>query len=242
SLCRRRPWRYSPGAQGPAGRGRARRCHRHVCGPQRLGPRQRRCHQSAPQAPAPPRSDWGLCRAAPRRPGVSSLSHGRPGHRPRSSRTMNHDARIARPALLAAIACLLTLAGCAGPVGRRKVVVAPQYTGLEGKRVAVLVSVDDLTLAQYPTFRESMTRAVSAGVATSLPGTKVIDPADVEKFQRERPGWVSTPYNKLTSRLDVDRLLVIDVVDFHTREMGNAAVWKGELIAHVNVAERERDD
>jgi hypothetical protein len=140
----------------------------------------------------------------------------------------------------------LSLAGCeagrfmayaVGGDGTRTVQVKAQYRGLEGKTFAVLVASDDYTQFAYPGATAAIGRDVTARIGSEIPGASPLDPARVAQFQRENPYWITVPYGQLIERLGVERLVVIDLVEYSLREPGNAHVWQGQIVANVGVAE-----
>ena len=50
------------------------------------------------------------------------------------------------------------------------------------------------------------------------------------------------PYSKLIEALDVDRLIIIDLIDYRTHEPGNRHIWQGVISANVGVVERKSLD
>jgi len=141
----------------------------------------------------------------------------------------------------------LTLAGCeagrfmayavAGDGTTRTVQVKAQYRGLEGKTFAVLVAADDYTQFSYPGATTAISRDVTARITSEIPGVSPMDPGKVAQFQRENPYWITVPYGQLLERLGVERLVVVDLVEYTLREPGNSHVWQGQIVANVGVAE-----
>lgn len=121
--------------------------------------------------------------------------------------------------------------------GQRTVQVKAQYTGLENQTFAVLVATDEYTTFTYPAAAGAIGRSVTADIASSVPGSKPMDPQQVLQFQKQNPYWITIPYGQLIQRLGVDRLVIIDLVEFTLREPGNAHVWQGQMVGNIGVAE-----
>ena len=121
----------------------------------------------------------------------------------------------------------------------KKVKVSAEYLGLNGKKIAVLVATDEYTLFEHPTAPATVRRSISALLADNLPGVKVVAPSQIDAFQKENPFWNTLPYNDLIQRLQVDRLVYVDLIQYSLHEPGNAYLWQGSVVANVGVAESE---
>jgi len=120
--------------------------------------------------------------------------------------------------------------------------VESQYDGLAGQRFAVLVAADEYTLYRYPEAPLQISRAMTARLAENLPGATPTDPQQLDRFQQDNPFWNTLRYTDLVEMLGVDRLVVVDLVDYRTREPGNAHVWRGVITANIGVIEAEAPD
>ncbi len=151
--------------------------------------------------------------------------------------------------LLAAGGCLMSgceagrfMAYAVAGDGTRVVHTKAQYRGLEGKTFAVLVAADEYTQFTYPGAALGISREVAARIAAGVPGSVPMDPQKIVQFQRENPYWITVPYGQLIDRLGVERLVVVDLVEYTLREPGNSHVWQGQIVANVGVAEAGAGD
>jgi len=153
------------------------------------------------------------------------------------------------PASVCLIVLLLCLTGCAigGIVadavvgGEREVEVQADYRGLDNKTVAVLVAADPNQLGrQYFGADRALQIDIGRKMKQSIPGIVLSDPNAVYEFQQNNPAWSVTPYDLLLKRLDVQRLVVVDIVHYRLREPGNSYTMQGLIEANVGVAEAER--
>lgn len=148
---------------------------------------------------------------------------------------------------LALLACLSgALTGCevAGWVansvaGPTKLDIRAEYKGLEGKRTAVLVDADMSILYQHQMAQVEVCQLLSQRIAGNIPTAKVIDAKDVLDFQQRNIYWNTVPYSDLIKRLNVDRLVIVDLVDYRLHEPGNVHVWKGTMSVNVAVIEAD---
>src|SRR6185369_10342083 len=88
------------------------------------------------------------------------------------------------------VTVLLSLAGCQplgwfanGVMPPPTEKIAPQYSGLANKSVAVLVAADERTLYLYPGAPLAVGQSVSSQLAASVPGVRIADPHKMQQFQ-----------------------------------------------------------
>jgi len=115
--------------------------------------------------------------------------------------------------------------------------VSAEYRGLDGRTVAVVANVDEVTLFGHPKADANVVRAVSGRIAALVPGAKVVNPKDIIAFMNENPYWNTLLYSDLIEKLGVDRVVVVGLVDYATNEPGNAHVMRGRISANVGVVE-----
>lgn len=132
--------------------------------------------------------------------------------------------------------------GVAGGKGKKKVEVKAQYTKLADKKTAILVAADEYILYRHRHSTLAVARAVGTRLAEHVPGIEIVPPSDVIAFQDKNPYWTTVPYGELVGKLGVDRLVVIDLIEYRTHEPGNAYVKQGMIAAEVNVVEAESED
>ncbi|MFA9479048.1 hypothetical protein ACERK3_12215 [Phycisphaerales bacterium AB-hyl4] len=165
-------------------------------------------------------------------------------------------ARSARPAgntslrLLLLAMLSISLAGC-GPLGwvahgvaggQKRVKIKADYTGLENQRVAVLVDVDEYTLHQHRQAPMLISREISTEIAEHVVGVQLVNPRDVISFQHDNPYWSTGRYTEIFEKLDVDRLVIVDLMDYRLHEPGNMHIYQGLLSGTVMVVEADARD
>jgi hypothetical protein len=122
--------------------------------------------------------------------------------------------------------------------------VAPEYKGLEGKRWAVMVQADRVIQADFPEIVPKMTDSIISRLAAKEQQDKIgaegyIPTASVLRFQYENPGWVTLPHSELAKKLKVDRLIVVDLIEYRLNEPGNQYLWAGLATGSVGVIEAD---
>lgn len=119
-------------------------------------------------------------------------------------------------------------------------VIEPEYQGLIGKSVAVMVAADDRTV--YPNAQARICQYVTSRLVVDVPGIRVTDPKQIAKFTKENPDWIAIPYGDLIREMKVDRIVYISVAQYATHEQGNKELWQGTLVARVGVIEADAKD
>ncbi len=140
--------------------------------------------------------------------------------------------------LLLAIAAMACLPGCqlfaAMEESRRRTSTRPidaEYTGLNGKSFAVLVTADRAILAEYPGIVDSMTERIIQRLALPAnvpPAGGYVKAGPTKSYLYRNPGWIAKPMSDLATELGgVQRVILIEVSDFRLHEPGNSYEWKG---------------
>lgn len=120
--------------------------------------------------------------------------------------------------------------------------VHPVYSDLENKTVAVIVDVDLVTLYEHPDVAVTIGANVARRLSTNVPGIKVVPPSLVSQWQFRTPQWNTLPYGEIAQKLNVDRIVHIDVHDFRLHPPGNQWLWDGLCGASVGIIERDGYD
>lgn len=145
--------------------------------------------------------------------------------------------------LSAATGCgLLDYTGYVIAGEEKPVIITAAYRGLENKSFAVLVNADEYALFKHPKIIVDTCRTVTSTVAADVPGAVHMAPDQLDRFQQDNPFWVTSPPGELIQRLKVDRLLLVSLVDYSLHEPGNAHVWRGTMVANVDIFEAEAID
>ncbi len=153
---------------------------------------------------------------------------------------------LIRVALLAAILC--TVSGCQA-IGwvahgltpeKKPEEVKPEYQGLIGKSVAVMVATDGHTI--HPHAAGRICQYVSNRLAVDVRDIRVVDPREIAAFTRKNHDWIAIPHGDLVREMKVDRIVYISVAQYTMHEPGNKELWQGTLIARVGVIEADAAD
>ncbi len=135
------------------------------------------------------------------------------------------------------------LTGC-GPMPGEKVLVDVQaeYLGLADQRVAVMVAADGHLMHSYPEAQPLLMKVVTAAIAQNVPGVTTTIPDQVTKFQTANPYWMNLRYSDLAKKMGVDKIVLVDLVEYQTHEPGNAHIWQGLITANLGVIDATAQD
>jgi hypothetical protein len=120
--------------------------------------------------------------------------------------------------------------------------VKAQYYGLQNKTTAVLVTMDDHMLLEFRDADLRLDQAISQKIKSNVPGSVVLAPLQMIKFQRAHPRLAAIPYGQLLKELKADRLLLVDVFEYRTHDPGNPHQWQGVCSAGISVAAADAPD
>ena len=158
--------------------------------------------------------------------------------------------------LLPAIAGLLVLSGC-NIIGAAAQVmpqpdIAPEYKGLSGQTVGVMVWVDRGVRIDYPNLRADIARGLTTklsmvsnprdakdkkDVPKELAYTQYLNPMTIIRFQEDHPEFEGMPSKDIAPRLGVSRIINIEVYSFETRPQESVDLFKGTLNSKVEILE-----
>ena len=120
----------------------------------------------------------------------------------------------------------------------KQIEVLSKYEGLENQTVAVIVQSDMATMYENPDLEYSIAIGVAGRIQKEVPGVRVVDPRRVHTWKFRTPQWSSMPMGEIATRLDVDRLVHVDIYEYRLHPPGNRYLWDGVCAANVGVIER----
>lgn len=122
--------------------------------------------------------------------------------------------------------------------------IEAEYKKLEDKKWAVVVEADRVIQADYPELVRIMTASITTRLADKPQQTKIraaryIPAENVIRFQYQHPSWMTLPHGELAKQLGVDRLIVVELVEYRLTEPGNQYLWDGLATGTVGVIEAD---
>ena len=153
--------------------------------------------------------------------------------------------RCVAAVLLAAAAggcALFGLAGYAMP----DPTVGARYKGLAHQRVAVMVWTDRAMQYDWPGLQLDLSRGIQTQLQemakkkdhpAELEGTKLAQAESVVRYQQDHPEMEAEAIADVAPRLNVDRLIYIEVQQFSTRPEESLDLYRGNITANLKVLE-----
>lgn len=113
----------------------------------------------------------------------------------------------------------------------------PEYDGLVGKSYAVIVSADRIIEADHSGITARLMQIIDRDIHANAGATHHIPPARLLSFLYSNPQWQALPRGELGELLGVERLVVIELVEYRLHEPGNRYTWDGLASGVVEVYE-----
>jgi len=161
--------------------------------------------------------------------------------------TLQH-ARRAAP-IVSAVIALIVLPGCiiAAAVGgmaesynRTGTTVFPaEYPGISGKSFAVVATGSRLMESEHPGLTARLIQRVNNRLITNANPSYAIPSNDLLKVLYNTPQWPAMTRGEVAEMLGVERLVVIELIDYRLQEPGNQYVWDGVASVLVTVFESD---
>jgi hypothetical protein len=117
--------------------------------------------------------------------------------------------------------------------------VKAKYTGLAGKSFAVVVSADRMIQADFPQLVGQVTATVGQRLADNGDASGWVEPKDVLAFQAKNPRWSVMRLDDLAKELGVERLVMVEIMEYRLHEPGNQYLWRGAATAKIGVIETD---
>lgn len=160
------------------------------------------------------------------------------------------SARCMVGALLLAFVCvssgcnILGFAGAMIENNRRHStkVIQAEYTELKAKNWAVVVVADRSIQAELPDLVPWMTGKICDRLTKEQPkivAAGMVPAERILRYQYDHPSWVSMPRGELAKALTVDRLIVVEIIEYRLNDPGNQYLWSGLAAGNVSVIESE---
>lgn len=153
-----------------------------------------------------------------------------------------------RPLLITSVAAA-ALSGCAvaNLVGgaaqnaeyQKLIEVPPQYDGLSGQKVAVLVNVNMTMMYEHPRLAGQVALGVAYNIRQKVANVRVIAPEQTMQWQSSTPHWHLMSYGDIADDLGATRIILIDIYEYRLTPPGNRYEWDGVCAAHVRVIEAD---
>ena len=148
--------------------------------------------------------------------------------------------RLGRLALL--LSLVATTTGCnllvVGAVlfGREPTkLVQAEWPYLEAKKVCILVWAEMDTLFEYPNVQYEVAEHVRQAMEANVKDVAIIPTRQVDDLQRKDVDWDRSPPATVGARFGADRVLMIEITQYTTREPESPHLYRGRISANVRV-------
>lgn len=163
---------------------------------------------------------------------------------------MHHSRPIrTAPLLLALLVTLHNLSGCivGAAIGGMaesyqrtgSSEIEAEYFGLEGHSFTVVVSADRLIEGNNPGISARINQRVNDRLIQNASPSYAIPSADLLGVLYNAPQWPAMTRNEVASMLGVERLIVVELIEYRLNEPGNKYVWDGSASCLVSVYESD---
>lgn len=122
--------------------------------------------------------------------------------------------------------------------------VEAEYAGLAGKRWAVVVIADRFIQGEHPDVVPYLTAKITTQLSSEKAQQKIgaagYIPADrLLNYLYEHPRWATMSRGELAKELGVERLIVVELLEYRLNEPGNQYLWEGLATGTVGVCESD---
>jgi hypothetical protein len=114
-------------------------------------------------------------------------------------------------------------------------VVPAEFPYLQGKKVCVVVWADSETLFEYQWVPLEVSEHVAAAMKPNVRGISFIPNRNVVELQRRDVDWDRRDPTVLGARFGADRVLMIELTQYTTREPESPHLCRGRIAANVKV-------
>ena len=113
--------------------------------------------------------------------------------------------------------------------------VAAEYPYLADKRVCVIIWADMETLFEYSNVQLELSEFLRQAIEGKVDGVEFVSNRSVIDLQRRDPDWDRADPAELGARLGADRVLMIELTEYGTREPDSPHLYRGRVGANVKV-------
>lgn len=117
--------------------------------------------------------------------------------------------------------------------------IEAEYEGLTGKSFAVVVSADRVIEGNNPGISARINQRVNDRIIQNAGAAFAIPSADLLTVLYNTPQWPAMTRGEVAEMLGVERLVVVELVEYRLNEPGNKYIWDGSASCVVSVYESD---
>lgn len=112
-----------------------------------------------------------------------------------------------------------------------------EYEGLDGFSYGVVISADRVIEADNPGITARLMQIIDRSLRENTQATAHIPAPKLLSQLYADPSWQALPRGEMGEKLGVDRLVIVEVVEYRLHEPGNRYTWAGVATGIVEVYE-----
>lgn len=109
------------------------------------------------------------------------------------------------------------------------------YAYLPDKKVCTLIWVEADTLFEYPNVQLELSEFLNNSLKPQIRGISFVPPRRVVEYQRRNPDWKREHPTAIGVRFGADRVLMVEITRYTTREPDSPHLYRGHIHANVKV-------
>lgn len=113
--------------------------------------------------------------------------------------------------------------------------VPAEFPHLAGKKVCILVWADADTRFEFQHVQYELSEFLVAALKPNVKGITFVPNRGVVDYQRADADWDRKPPAKVGAKFSADRVLMIDLTQYSTREADNPHLYRAHIAASVKV-------
>ncbi len=117
--------------------------------------------------------------------------------------------------------------------------VEAEYTGISGHTFAVVVSANRLIESTTPGIIARLNQRINDRLIQNANPSWAIPSNDLLTVLYNSPQWIAMPRGEIAELLGVERLIVVELIEYSLHEPGNKYIWDGKAAAVVTVYESD---
>lgn len=117
--------------------------------------------------------------------------------------------------------------------------VQAEYTGISGKSFAVVATGSRLMEGEHPGLTARLVQRINDRLILNANPSYAIPSGDLLMVLYNTPQWPALTRGEVAEMLGVERLVVVEVIEYTLNEPGNQYVWDGVASVLVSVFEAD---
>ncbi len=117
--------------------------------------------------------------------------------------------------------------------------IPAEWPHLHDKKVCLLVWADADTIVEHPWVQLETAEHIAKALKAHVTGITFVPPRKVYDFQQREPDWESADPATLGDRFGADRVMMIELTQFTTREPESPHLYRGRAAANIKIYNAE---